>query len=235
MLRPLLPPAENRPHRSGAGRSRLASACLRGLPALGLLAALGTGGLACDNKNKPVIIKGPSVQPVSDARWSTMRATHRVHIDAQKGDGREQINVRGLLAIERPDRFRLQALGPAGVQLFDIIKVGGEVRVVQGVPGVDSALQGNVLRSLGADLSAAYDLEPRHPARQKSVDLKVGELRIVETERTVRCQQFKEVQGMSIPAHLEIENTALNYKVSIDVETANLDEKLDPALFRLSK
>lgn len=209
---------------------------LRDLTALGLLSlGLSLGGLACEPKNKPVIIKGPSVQPVPDSRWGTMRATHRVRIDAQKGDGREQINVRGLLAIERPDRFRLQALGPAGVQLFDIIKVGETVKVIQSVPGVDSALQGNVLRSLGADLSAAYDLEPKHPSRQKNVDLKFGELRIVETERTVRCTQFKEVQGMSIPAHLEIDNTALNYKVSIDVETANLDEKLDPALFRMTK
>ena len=38
---------------------------LRGLTALGLLSlGLSLGGLACEPKNKPVIIKGPSVQPV---------------------------------------------------------------------------------------------------------------------------------------------------------------------------
>ena len=30
----------------------------------------------------------------------------------------------------------------------------------------------------------------------------LGELRVVETERTVRCMQFKEVQGQSVPTHM---------------------------------
>ena len=42
-------------------------------------------------------------------------------------------DVRGLIAVERPDRFRLQAFGPGGVTLFDLIKVGGDIRVVQGM------------------------------------------------------------------------------------------------------
>lgn len=190
----------------------------------------GAGG--CDKSNKPIIIKGPSVQPVLDIRWGTMRAVHRVSIDAAKGDGREQITVRGMLAVERPDRFRLKAIGPGGITLFDLIKVGGDVKVVTSLAGSDSSLQQKVLLSIGADLSAMYDLEPVHPSHKKYVDLKVGELRVVENERTIRCQHFKEVQGRSVPAHVEIDNTALNYRVSIDVEEASLDEKLDPALFR---
>jgi hypothetical protein len=190
--------------------------------------------LGCDNSPKPVIIKGPDVQPVADVRWATMRAVHRVHIDAAKGDGREQNNLRGMIAVERPDRFRLQAYGPGNVTLFDIIKVGGDIRIVQGMKGADTSLQSKVLLSIGADLAAAYDLEPRLPSRQKLLGLKEGELRIVETERTIRAQQFKEVQGQSIPTHMEIDNEALNYKVSIDVESATLDDKLDPSLFRIS-
>src|SRR5689334_15838596 len=88
---------------------------LAGWLLLGAAAAPG-----CDNANKPLIIKGPVVQPVEDARWNTMRAVHHVHIDAAKGDGREQIDVRGMIAVERPDRFRLQAFGPGGIVLFDL-------------------------------------------------------------------------------------------------------------------
>jgi hypothetical protein len=203
--------------------------------ALCLPAAIATASFGCDAKNKPIIIRGPTVQPVAEARWSTMRAVHRVNIDAAKGDGREQISVQGMVAVERPDRFRLQALGPAGVKLFDLIKVGGDIKVVQGVPGADSSLQQKVLLSIGADLAAMFDLEPRLPSRQKILGLKEGELRIVEFERTIRAQQFKEIQGQSIPTHIQIDNNALNYKVSIDVEQATLDDKLDPALFRFSK
>jgi len=197
------------------------------------LVLLGQSG--CDNANKPIIIRGPSVQPVQDIRWGTMRAVHRVSIDAAKGDGREQVSVRGMVAVERPDRFRLQAIGPGGITLFDLIKVGGDVKVVQSLAGADSSLQQKVLLSIGADLSAMFDLEPLHPSHKKYVDLKVGELRIVENERTIRAQQFKEVQGQSLPTHIDIDNTALNYKVSIDVEQATLDDKLDPALFRMGK
>ena len=189
----------------------------------------------CPSNGRPgvVIIKGPVVQPVADARWRTMRAEHRVQIDAAKGDGREQNSLRGVIAIERPDRFRLRALGPAGITLFDLVKVGGDIKVLQGVAGADSSLQQKVLLAIGADLSAAYDLEPRLPSRTKDVGLKEGEVRVVEPERTVRLQQFKEVQGQSVPTHIEIRNNALDYNVTIDVEKADLDQKLDPALFKL--
>ena len=220
-----------------SGCSKLGSAWRRALSGVLVASAcfvlLGQSG--CDNANKPIIIRGPSVQPVQDIRWGTMRAVHRVSIDAAKGDGREQVSVRGMVAVERPDRFRLQAIGPGGITLFDLIKVGGDVKVVQSMAGADSSLQQKVLLSIGADLSAMYDLEPVHPSHKKYVDLKVGELRIVENERTIRAQQFKEVQGQSLPTHIDIDNTALNYKVSIDVEQATLDDKLDPALFRMGK
>lgn len=198
-----------------------------------LLGALLCGALAGCPGPKVVIIPGPIVAPVADARWRTMQAVHRVFIDAAKGDGREQVTVRGLISVERPDRFRLRALGPGNITLFDILKVGGDVKVIQGVPGVDSALQGKVLLSIGADLSAAYDLEPALPSRNKTVGFKEGEVRVTETERTIRLQQYKEARGQAIPTHIEIQNTALNYNVTIDVAEADLDVKLDPMLFRM--
>jgi len=232
---PPAPQAADKPSpRRPRGRLTLGTRLLAGLY-LGAPLVLGVVSLGCEPKFKPIIIKGPTVQPVAEARWGTMRAVHRVHIDAAIGDGREQNDVRGMLAVERPDRFRLQALGPGDIQLFDIVKVGGEVKVVQSLAGAGSSLQQKVLLSIGNDLSAAYDLEPRLPSRVKNIGLKEGELRIVETERTVRCMQFKEVQGQSVPTHMEIENTALNYRVVIDVESATLDEKLDPKLFRIPR
>ncbi|MFO0657156.1 MAG: glycosyltransferase [Polyangia bacterium] len=146
---------------------------VRVLCATACVAMLSQSG--CDNSNKPIIIKGPSVQPVQDIRWGTMRAVHRVGIDAAKGDGREQVTVRGMIAVERPDRFRLKAIGPGGITLFDLIKVGGDVKVVTSMAGADSSLQQKVLLSIGADLSAMFDLEPLHPSHKKYVDLKVGE------------------------------------------------------------
>lgn len=219
-------------HRSQRGRVLFAG-LLGGLVWASALSGAGLVGVGCDNKTKPIIIKGPVVQPVSDARWNTMRAVHHVHIDYPRGDGRGQLSVRGLMAVERPDRFRLQAFGPGNMTLFDLIKVGGDIKVVQGMPGTDNQLEQKILLSIGADLAAAFDLEPRLPSRQKILGLKEGELRIVETERTIRAQQFKEIQGQSVPTHVIIDNTALGYNVTIDVESASLDEKLDPALFRL--
>lgn len=213
------------------------SALLRRLLLAALLApplCLGGGlaGFGCASGTKPLIIKGPDVKAVADVRWRTMRAEHRVHIDAAKGDGREQTDVRGMIAIERPDRFRLRAVGPGGITLFDIVKIGGDIKIVQGVAGADSSLQEKVLLAIGADLAAAYDLEPRLPSRNKTVSEREEELRITEPERTVRLQQFKEVQGQSVPTRMEIRNSALDYNVTVDVESATLDEKLDPALFR---
>jgi hypothetical protein len=216
-------------------RLRFLARLKTGAAALGapLLAVALLGAVpGCPTGPKTVIIKGPVVQPVAEARWRTMRAEHRVQIDAAKGDGREQTSVRGLIAVERPDRFRLRALGPGGITLFDILKVGGDVKIVQGMASQDSSLQQKVLLSIGADLAAAYDLEPKLPSRTKDVGLKEGEVRVVEPERAIRLQQYKEVQGQSVPTHMEIQNNALDYKVSVDVESATLDEKLDPGLFR---
>ena len=212
-------------------KSRLTAGVLvLGAPLLS--AALLGAAPGCQTAPKPIIIKGPRVQPGAEARWRTMRAEHRVQIDAAKGDGREQISVRGLIAVERPDRFRLRAMGPGGITLFDILKVGGDVKILKGLAAQDSSLQQKVLLSIGADLAAAYDLEPKLPSRTKDVGLKEGEVRVVEPERAIRLQQFKEVQGQSVPTRMQIQNNALDYKVSIDVESATLDEKLDPGLFR---
>ncbi|MCU1281583.1 MAG: glycosyltransferase [bacterium] len=66
--------------------------------------------------------------PASD-RWHTMRAEHRVTVEASG----QKRTLRGLIAVERPDRFRLRALGPGGITLFDVVSVGGEVRIIESI------------------------------------------------------------------------------------------------------
>ncbi len=152
--------------------------------------------------------------PASTA-WKTMRAEHRVTIEA----GGQKRTLRGLIAVQRPDRFRLRALGPAGITLFDVIDVGGQVRVVEAIKDPNASALGKILPSMAADLSAAYDLEPRPPERTVARD---GDETVVrENGRVVR----------ETPARIDIDNAAGAYKVHVDVASVERDVALDPALW----
>ena len=144
-----------------------------------------------------------------------MRAEHRVTVEA----GGQKRTLRGLIAVQRPDRFRLRALGPAGLTLFDILDVGGQVTVVQAIEDPNASALGKILPSMAGDLSAAYDLEPRPPER--TVTRRDGETVIRENGRTVR----------ETPAHIDIDDPAGGYKVHVDVVSVDKDVTLDPALW----
>ena len=152
--------------------------------------------------------------PASTA-WHTMRAEHKVTVEA----GGQKRTLRGLIAVQRPDRFRLRALGPAGLTLFDIIDVGGQVTVVQAIKDPHASALGKILPSRAGDLSAAYDLEPRPPDR--TLRREDGVTVIRENGREVR----------ETPAAIDIDNTAGGYKVHVDVASVDKDVTLDPALW----
>ena len=103
----------------------------------------------------------PALLPASPA-WQTMRAEHRVTVEA----GGQRRTLRGLIAVQRPDRFRLRALGPAGLTLFDVVvggRAGAHHRGDQG-----SATRRRWVgscRRWPAICQAAYDLLPRPPER----------------------------------------------------------------------
>jgi hypothetical protein len=156
----------------------------------------------------------PELLPASTA-WHTMRAEHRVTVEA----GGQKRSLRGIIAVERPDRFRLRALGPAGITLFDIVSVGGQVRVVEAIKDPNASALGNILPSMGGDLQAAYDLTPRPPER--TVRRQDGETVIRESGRVVR----------ETPARIDIDDTAGSYKVHVDVVSVERDVALDPALW----
>jgi hypothetical protein len=145
--------------------------------------------------------------------WKTMRAEHKVTIEA----GGQKRTLRGVIAVQRPDRFRLRALGPAGITLFDIVDVAGNVRVLQSIKDPNAGALARILPSMAADLSAAYDLEPRPPERR--VEHSDGETVVREPGRVVR----------ETPTRIDIETP--EYKVRVDVISAETDVPLDPALW----
>ena len=152
--------------------------------------------------------------PASTA-WKTMRAEHKVTVEA----GGQKRTLRGLIAVARPDRFRLRALGPAGLTLFDVVDVGGNVRVLQAIKDPNGSALGKILPSMAGDLSAAYDLAPRPPER--TVTRQDGATVIRENGRTIT----------ETPARIDIDNTVGGYKVHVDVVSVDKDVALDPAMW----
>jgi hypothetical protein len=159
------------------------------------------------------------VQP-NTTSWKTMRAEHEVAIDVKLGSGQhDKRTLRGLIAIERPDRFRLRALGPGGITLFDVMSVHGEVTVLQALRDPNSPALARIIESMAGDLDAAYDLAPRPPGR--SVGRVGDEVVVQEPGRTVR----------ETAERIEIDNAAMQYKVSVRVRAVETNVPLDPKMF----
>ncbi|HXU70882.1 MAG TPA: glycosyltransferase [Polyangia bacterium] len=147
--------------------------------------------------------------------WKTMRAEHKVTIEA----GGQKRTIRALIAVERPDRFRLRALGPAGLTLFDVVDVGGNVKVIESIKDPNAGALAKILPSMAGDLQAAFDLQPRPTDR--TVAQEGGATVVREPGRVVR----------ETPQALDIDNQAGAYKVHVDVASVERDVALDPALW----
>ena len=152
----------------------------------------------------------PTALPASTAVADDARRASRHRRGARPGRTR---TLRGLIAVERPDRFRLRALGPAGITLFDVVSVGGEVQVIEAIKdpnasalGRDRAVDGR--RSAGRLRSAAA----RRPGARR-----------LEATRwwrrpTVRCAELGGVDARdAVPTRIDIENRARHYTVRVDV------------------
>ena len=70
-------------------------------------------------------------------------------------------SLRGVIVVERPGRFRLRALGPGGITLFDLLSVDGRTTVVQSLRDPEGELFSRLLGSIAGDLASAYDLRSR--------------------------------------------------------------------------
>jgi hypothetical protein len=161
----------------------------------------------------------PATQPTG-ASWRTLRAEHQVAIDVTLASGaHERRTLRGLIAVERPDRFRLRALGPGGITLFELLSVAGRVSVLRALRDPSSPTLSRILESLAGDLGAAYDLEPRPAGR--AIEHNGDAMVVREPGRTVRVT----------PEAIEIDNPANQYRVNVRVTSVETDVALDPAMF----
>jgi hypothetical protein len=172
----------------------------------------------------PSLPKRPTTPARSDSSWKTMRAEHLVSLDVTKADGtHDKRKLRGALAAER-NKFRLRALGPAGITLFDLLYVDGRVKVMEAIKDPKASALGAVIESLAGDLSAA--LLFKDPGKVENDALVVS-----DGERIVRLSKFVAISGHAIPTRIDIENRKLHYLVGVDVAELEIDVPLDSALF----
>jgi hypothetical protein len=184
---------------------------------------------ACGPHVAPVT--GPPVAPSADGGWKTLRAEHRVALDVTLDGGRhDRRTLRGIIAVERPDRFRLRALGPGGITLFDVLAVKGEVKVLQSIKDPNASALGGVVQAMAGDLQAAFLLEPTPPGR--TVRTAGSDVIIEEPDRTVKLSQFRAVDDKTVATRIGIDNRAHHYAVGVDATGVEVDRPLDPALWK---
>ncbi len=196
-----------------------------GLVALGL-ALLGAG---CAHTTTALSVKA-SAALVEQPAWHRLSAEHRVVVSVSLPDGTTDTRtLRGLIAIERPDRFRLRALGPAGISLFDLLVKDGKTVVVSAIrtPADGKAGQtlADITTSLAADLACAYALSP---SGQRTVRVEGDDVIVAEPGRSVRLSRF----SGPVPTWHRADIAAATYTVRVDVTQVEVDPVLDPALWR---
>jgi hypothetical protein len=156
-----------------------------------------------------------------------MRAEHRVALDVTRADGTHDLRkLRGALAAERSEgagKFRLRALGPGGITLFDLLYVDGRVKVMEAIK--DTSSMKTIVESMAGDLSTAL-LFSKHQTLSEG-----GALVVSDEDRTVRLSKFVQISGHAVPLRFDIDNRKLHYRVGVDVSELELDVPLDPALF----
>jgi hypothetical protein len=170
-----------------------------------------------------------SVALVEAPGWRTLTAQHKVTVTVTLDGGKQQTRqLRGVIAVQRPDRLRLRALGPAGITLFDLLVRNGAPKVLAAIrrpgEGGGDALA-EVIRSLASDLACAYTLDPRPEGR--SVTLDGDRVLVREPGREVWLSRF----AGSPPTWRHAEIRSGRYTVAVEVDDAETDATLDPALF----
>ena len=166
---------------------------------------------------------------VDQPAWKTLSAQHRVTVRVQRLGGTDTRSLRGLVAVQRPDRFRLRALGPAGLTLFDLLVRGGVPKVVSAIrrpeQGVSGKALDEVIHSLAADLACAYFLTPAPDGR--TVAQRADTVEVREPGRTVVLSRFAGTPATWRRAEIDTPK----YHVTVEVDEATPDAALDPAMF----
>ena len=194
--------------------------------ALGSVLALFVAG--CAHGTTAPSVKA-SAALVEQPGWQRLSAEHRVVVSVSLPDGKTDTRtLRGLIAVERPDRFRLRALGPAGISLFDLLVKEGKPTVVSAIRTPADGKAGQTLAeittSLAADLACAYALAP---SGQRSVRVDGEDVIVTEPGRSVRLSRF----SGPVPTWHRADIAAGSYRVRVDVTQVEVDPVLDPALW----
>ena len=180
----------------------------------------------------PTPLPAPPAPPRLDGGWHTLRAEHRVHIStlARGGAAPDERDMTAVVAVARPDRFRLRILGPGGITLVDVLSIAGTVDVISSMKDVGAgSTLATLLASVAGDLQAAFDLTPRPAGRRVTVES--AALVVSEPGRVVHLEDFRAVGMRSYPARITVDNTRAGYRAIISAPSTTLDEELDPALF----
>jgi hypothetical protein len=144
---------------------------------------------------------GSPQAPAGAFEWQTMRAEHRVLV-AAKGQTHK---LRGLFLARRTDgRFRVRALGPADVTLFDVVGDRNGCRVIEAAREPNPEL----VRALCENLRSAYHLP----------GAKGGE---------PRYDDWRTVQGRRVAWKTLL--SSRDWQVEIDVQSVELDISVDDA------
>ena len=150
-------------------------------------------------------VKGPDelLGKVDKANYSyaQMKTVHAVTLVITPNEDREEKRfLRGVLAVRRPDLFRLVVLGPGGIKLMDILYGGGRHKVLHLAPGLGkSSLLPGIVASLCADIRAIYNLTPAPPS-----DRRVVEETVAVASRRAPLFDIKEYRGVDIVRRLTV-------------------------------
>jgi hypothetical protein len=137
-----------------------------------------------------------------------MVAQHHVLVEAHDREGRPVVRrMRGLFLARRPDRFRVRALGPADLTLFDVVGGPAGCQVLEAARPPPPEL----LAALCDDVRAAFRLGAPHGP----IDVHYDELRSTD--------------GRLQPFRIDVADRAHGYRVEIRVDRVELDVAIDEA------
>jgi hypothetical protein len=118
------------------------------------------------------------LQRVTEANdgYGTLKSIHQVAIEiALGGDRQEQRTFKGVIAVRRPGAFRLRVLGPAGIDLFDLLYLSGKVKILHVADMLKrSSKLPQILSSVAEDIRTIYRLDPKPEVTRRKMEESVS-------------------------------------------------------------
>jgi len=101
--------------------------------------------------------------------YKTLTSVHRVEAEiAQSQSPTKKYGFKGIIAIQRPDRFRLRVLGPMDVKFLDLVYLQGKVQIIHFSEQIQKQSKLlDIFEGIADDIKAIYRLDP-HPTILKT-------------------------------------------------------------------